>query len=243
MDVLITGASSGVGRALTEYFLNSSDMHVIAISRNHSKLDELFRSAEAMGKANRLSIFAGDIREEKFLQSVYSALEREGRRVRFIVNNAGKLIRKSFRELTAEQWQEIYSVNVFAVASVVRIFYPMLITGEALHQSAFCSHIVNIGSVGGVQGSIKFAGLSAYSSSKGAMSVLTECMAEEFKQERIAVNCLALGSVQTEMFSDAFPGFSAAVGPGEMAGYIGEFVMKGHCFFNGKVLPVSFQTP
>src|SRR5208282_5900863 len=99
--------------------------------------------------------------------------------------------------------------------------------------------IVNISSIGGVQGSAKFKGLSAYSSSKAALINITECLAEEFKERGIAVNCLALGSVQTEMFSAAFPSFEAALTAEEMANYISEFAVTGNKYFNGKVIPVS----
>jgi NAD(P)-dependent dehydrogenase (short-subunit alcohol dehydrogenase family) len=97
--------------------------------------------------------------------------------------------------------------------------------------------------MGGVQGSAKFAGLSAYSSSKAALCTLTECLAEELKLENISVNCLALGAVQTEMLSKAFPGYRAPLSASEMAEFIVQFARSGHYYFNGKILPVSSTTP
>ncbi len=105
------------------------------------------------------------------------------------------------------------------------------------------SHIVNISSMGGVQGSSKFPGLAAYSASKGAVSILTECMAEELKEEGVKVNALALGAVQTDMLAKAFPDYEAPLSAAEMAQYIGRFLIEGHLFYNGKVLPVSLNTP
>jgi len=105
------------------------------------------------------------------------------------------------------------------------------------------SHIVNISSMGGFQGSMKFPGLSAYSTSKGALAILTECLAEEFKERGIKVNCLALGSSQTEMFEAAFPGMEAGTLAFEMGRYIAEFAQNGHKYFNGKILPVANTTP
>lgn len=101
------------------------------------------------------------------------------------------------------------------------------------------AHIINIGSFGGFQGSSKFSGLAAYSSSKAALANLTECLAEEFKNKNISVNCLALGAVETEMFREAFPGNSAPVNAATMAEFIAWFVVNGSKFFNGKILPVT----
>ena len=105
------------------------------------------------------------------------------------------------------------------------------------------SHIVNIGSMGGFQGSAKFKGLSLYSAAKGAVAVLTESMAEEFKERGIKVNALALGAVQTEMLASAFPGYKAPLTAGQMAEFIADFALNGHKYFNGKILPVSLSTP
>ena len=105
------------------------------------------------------------------------------------------------------------------------------------------AHVVNISSMGGIQGSLKFRGLSAYSSSKGALITLTECLSEELKEEGIRVNCIALGSVETEMFSTAFPGMKASAKADEMGAWVGRFGIEGCIYFNGKTLPISIATP
>ena len=151
-----------------------------------------------------------------------------------IVHNAGSLVHKPFSETTAEDFQKIYSVNVFAVASLTRIVVPYMEKG---------SHVVTISSMGGIQGSVKFAGLSAYSSSKGAVITLSELLAEEYREKGIAFNVLALGSVQTEMLAEAFPGYKAPLDASEMAEYIFEFTLNGNKYYNGKVLQVSTSTP
>jgi NAD(P)-dependent dehydrogenase (short-subunit alcohol dehydrogenase family) len=97
--------------------------------------------------------------------------------------------------------------------------------------------------MGGVQGSAKFPGLAAYSSSKAALANLSELLAEELKEKNIRVNCLALGAAQTEMLETAFPGYKAPVTAAEMAQWVGWFAINGHRFFNGKVLPVALSTP
>ena len=124
--------------------------------------------------------------------------------------------------------------NVMSHFKMIQYTLPLLKSG---------SHIVNVGSMGGFQGSVKFAGLSAYSSSKAALHALSECLAYELAETGIKVNCLALGSAQTEMLEAAFPGYESPVLAFEMGKYIADFAKTGHKFFNGKVLPVAVTTP
>ena len=161
-------------------------------------------------------------------------LEKEFSSIDILINNAGLLINKPFTDLTTTDFIASYQVNVFGPAALIRTVLPfMKKTG----------HVVNISSMGGIQGSVKFPGLSAYSSSKGAILTLTELLAEEYKETGPAFNALALGSVQTEMLEEAFPGLKAAVSAEEMAAYIMEFAINGNKYFNGKILQVSNSTP
>ena len=68
-------------------------------------------------------------------------------------------------------------------------------------------------------------------------------MAEEYKEQGISFNVLALGAVNTEMLQEAFPGYEALLSPKEMADYIFDFALNGNKYFNGKVLQVSSSTP
>ena len=97
--------------------------------------------------------------------------------------------------------------------------------------------------MGGIQGSMKFPGLAAYSSAKGAVITLSELLAEEYKAQGIAFNVLAIGAVQTEMLAEAFPDYQAPLTAAQMADYIFNFATTGHTFYNGKVLQVSSSTP
>ena len=81
-----------------------------------------------------------------------------------LINNAGSLINKPFLDTSIEDFKAVYNVNLFGVASITRLCVPLLSKN---------GHVVNISSMGGVQGSSKFPGLSAYSSSKGALITLT----------------------------------------------------------------------
>lgn len=224
-NVIITGTSRGIGFELVQLFAKNK-CNVLAVSRNISPLKKL--------NLKNLSYLAVDISDEKEIEKITRFVTENWKQVDILINNAGKLINKPFQELTSSNFMEVYKVNVFAVADLTRLLLPFFPEG---------SHIVNISSIGGVQGSVKFPGLAAYSSSKGALLTLTELLAEEYKDRQIAFNALALGAVQTEMLAEAFPGYKAAVSAKEMADYIYQFALTGNKFYNGKILQVSSTTP
>jgi len=221
-NIIITGASRGIGFELVKIL--SKEHRILAISRNIKPL-------ESIPNCHALSI---DISKSEDLEKIIEYVENEWKQVDIIIHNAGKLINKPFSETTTNDFLEVYQVNVFAVAELTRLLLPYLKKG---------SHVVNISSVGGIQGSSKFAGLAAYSSSKGAVITLTELLAEEYKDQGISFNALALGAVQTQMLEEAFPGYQANMNPETMANYIADFALNGNIYFNGKVLSVANSTP
>lgn len=237
MNIVITGASTGIGYQTALQFAYTYHNRIICLSRNVENMKKLHDEVYRKNPAARLMILEMDLEhfDEEKIKNVIEDYQLE--QIDVLINNAGCLIKKPFEELTNADWITTYTVNVIGVATMTRILMPWL---ENKNKR---THIVNISSMGGVQGSSKFAGLSAYSSSKGALCTLTECMAEEFKDKNIAVNCLALGSVQTEMLGKAFPGYQAPLQPDEMARYIYDFAINGAKYFNGKIIPVSLSTP
>jgi NAD(P)-dependent dehydrogenase (short-subunit alcohol dehydrogenase family) len=222
--IVVLGASQGIGAALVQHFAALPHTEVIALSRNLAKMQASFQQTN-------VTCFALDIAQN--VQAQINALHLQGP-FDILINNAGLLINKPFESLTHQDFSESYQVNVIGIMEATQALLPLL---------APDAHIVNISSMGGFQGSAKFSGLSAYSSSKAALSGLTECLAEELKSKNISVNCLAIGAVQTEMLTKAFPGYKAPLKANEMAEYIFEFTNKGHYYYNGKVLPVSSTTP
>lgn len=224
-NVIITGTSRGIGFELAQLFAKNN-YQVLALSRNSEPLD-------ALNQKNIKSISV-DLSNENDLEKVTTFVLNNWKTVDILINNAGKLINKPFKDLTTSDFLEVYKVNVFGVAALTRQLLPYFSKG---------SHVVNISSIGGVQGSVKFSGLAAYSSSKGALLTLTEVLAEEYKEQQIAFNALALGAVQTEMLEEAFPGYKAPVSAKEMADYIYNFALNGNKFYNGKILQVSSTTP
>lgn len=222
--IIVTGTGRGIGYELALLLANAGHQ-VLALSR---------RTPQALLDHPNISCLQIDLADDKNLEQVRNFLESAWDSVDAIVHNAGTLVNKPFSETTSADFEKVYRVNVFAVATLTQTVLPYLRKG---------SHVVSISSMGGIQGSVKFAGLSAYSSSKGALITLSELLAEEYKEHGIAFNVLALGSVQTEMLAEAFPGYVAAALPKEMAAYIADFTLNGNKFYNGKVLQVSSSTP
>jgi NAD(P)-dependent dehydrogenase (short-subunit alcohol dehydrogenase family) len=223
-NIIITGTSRGIGYELALQFANAGHT-VLAISR---------KTPQALLEHQNVTCLSVDLADESQLDIVADFLSSTWKKVDAVVHNAGALLLKPFVETTQADFESIYKVNVFAVANLTRICLPYLEKG---------SHVVTISSIGGVRGSLKFAGLAAYSSSKGAVITLTELLAEEYKEKGISFNVLALGSVQTEMLNEAFPGYQAPISAEGMATYIYDFTLNGNKYFNGKVLEVSSTNP
>lgn len=228
MNILITGASRGIGRDLATTLADHPGHQILVLSRNEERLKELsdqYRNIDYLrydlGRPNVVGL------QEKL--SRWPKMD-------ILVNNAGLLVKKPFEQLTQSDWRRSLDVNLLGPIELIKLCLPLLKKSEQ-------AHIVNISSMGGFQGSSKFPGLSAYSASKAALGNLTECLAEELKEESVAVNALALGAVQTEMLAEAFPGFEPPMHSDQMARFIANFALTGAQFFNGKVLPVSASTP
>ncbi len=223
-NVIITGTSSGIGFELVKLF-SEKNHNVLAISRNNNAL----RTLNLQG-VMPIDLDLTESEDYKSLDKYLSSFKN----IDILINNAGYLINKPFEETTLKDFQEVYSTNVFSVA---------MLTKKIIGFMSEFSNVVNISSIGGVQGSIKFAGLSAYSSSKAALNILTEMLAEEYKDRKIHFNSLALGSVETKMLKKAFPDFKASTSAIEMANYIYQFSVDGYMFLNGKIVSVSSTTP
>lgn len=228
--ILITGASSGVGYQ-TALQLAEKGHTVIALARNTELLNQLSNASNG-----KIISFPHDLSQLNFDELLTFLKEKAITKIDVLINNAGQLVNKPFENISKEDLQTAYNTNVFAPYLLIQAVLPLL-------KNSNNPHVINISSVGGIQGSVKFSGLSAYSSSKGALSILTECLAEEFKEINIKVNCLALGAVNTEMLAKAFPGYNAPLSASEMGNYVTWFAENGHQYFNGKIIPVALSTP
>ena len=224
-NVIITGTSRGIGYELVPLFTDAG-YNVLALSRNSAPISSI--------NLDGCTMFPFDITDSKDILMVSQFVKENWKQVDILINNSGALINKPFAKTSIDDFISVYEVNVFGAAALTKAVLPFMKKD---------GHVVNISSMGGVQGSVKFPGLSAYSSSKGALITLTELLAEEYKETGPSFNALALGAVQTEMLEEAFPGFNATVSAEEMAKYIMQFSLSGHQMYNGKVLQVSNSTP
>ena len=222
-NVIITGTSSGIGLELVKIF-SKEDFNVISLSRSDLSFKPL----------NRVRHINFDITDEKSVDNLIDIIQNEYKNIDILINNAGKLINKPFKNISRDDLYSVFDVNVFGVFNLIQKLLPFFKKN---------SHVVNISSVGGLVGSSKFPGLTAYSSSKGALNILTEVLAEEFSESGPKFNSLSLGSVNTPMLKEAFPGYTAQVNPDEMASFIFNFANTASSIFNGKVIPVSSINP
>lgn len=173
---------------------------------------------------------SADLNKKGFEKQIPEHVPDRFKKIDILINNAGALIHKPMHQLTSDDYEYLFNVNTKA---------PFLIIQTLLPYFNNPSHIVNISSMGGFHGSTKFSGLSLYSASKGALEILSECLAVEFEYKCISVNCLALGSVQTEMFSEVFPGLKAQTTAGEMEKYIVDFSLNENKNQNGQIISVT----
>ena len=234
MNIIITGASSGVGFEAGLDLILSGEHKVIALARSEDKLGRLLEIAQGLNPHCALYPVAFDIIHDDYADLLTFIESRLDNRVDILINNAGMLINKPFTELEETDFVEMLQSNFIGHVRIIQSLLPLMPAD---------AHILNIGSMGGFQGSAKFPGLSAYSASKAALHTLTECLAYELTDRQIKVNCLALGSAQTEMLEKAFPGYQSPVMAFEMGKYIADFALTGHKFYNGKILPVAVTTP
>ena len=237
MNIVITGASKGIGFELAKKFAGDINNTVIAIARSENKLKELKNECLMQDLKSKIKIIEFDIENpENVKNNLKDEILKHVNSVDILINNAGFLINKPFIETNLTEIYKILNINLISHSIIIQDLIPLLKKGSL-------KHVVNISSMGGFQGSSKFNGLSFYSTAKAALSNLTECLAEEFKNDNIKFNCLALGAVNTEMLKSAFPGYEAPLNANEMAQFISDFALNGYKYFNGKILPVSLSTP
>ena len=231
MNIIVNGGTRGIGKELVLKLAGNKENLILATGRNSEALRALTKTS-SYGNiiSHKLDMSSFDSYETDLIEVLRSQLKS----VDILINMAGLLIKKDFGDVTSGEAAKMIQTNFLGPAALIRVLKPFMHKG---------SHIVNISSMGGYQGSQKYKGLAYYSASKAALSCLSECLAVEFSGDGIIVNCLALGSADTEMFREAFPGNVASVTAREMAGFIADFALNGTRFFNGKVLPVALSNP
>ena len=223
-NIVIIGASQGIGAALVAQFAALPNCQIYALARQLDKMKATFTQAN-------VHVLPLDLSATVHEQIEKLALPEQ---IDILIHNAGLLINKPFESISHQDFQQSYQVNVIGIMEATQALLAKLKKG---------SHVVNISSMGGFQGSLKFSGLAAYSTANAALCSFTEMFAEEYKESGIHMNCLCLGAVQTEMLAKAFPGYEAPTSPEEMAGFIMNFALHSGQLLNGKIIPVSSSNP
>lgn len=185
--VIVTGASSGIGKAIALRLASQHASLVINSRSNKAALDHTAAEILTLG-ADCISL-QGDVSEYEFCKTLCStAISRFGR-IDCVVNNAGISYVGLFQDMAPEEWDRIMKVNCYSVIQMSHAAVPFM-----LH--AHSGHIINISSVWGTVGASCEA---VYSASKGAINSFTKALAKELAPSGIRVNAIACGAIDTPM--------------------------------------------
>lgn len=229
MNIIVNGGSRGIGKEVVLYLSQDINNQIIVTGRDSNAMNSV-----SAGSSNIHAVITDLTNRDELAGRYTEKILRHFNSIDVLINMAGALVSREFMDIDEQEARLMMETNFFGPATVIRMLKPYMHCG---------AHILNISSMGGFQGSIKFSGLSYYSASKAAIACLSECLAEEFKGSGISVNCIALGAVQTEMLSVAFPGYKAPVEAVDIAPFISYFALNGNKFMNGKIIPVALNNP
>ncbi|HEV7428456.1 MAG TPA: SDR family NAD(P)-dependent oxidoreductase [Thermoanaerobaculia bacterium] len=196
---IVTGASSGIGRAAAEMLLSRGAL-----------VASFARTASNAGLDARMLAIHGDVSDPAAVERLFAETESRLGDCDILVNCAGMIDPKILTEVTPEEWDRMFAVNVRGTYLASRRALPSMIARRA-------GAIVNVASISGVPGPEKFPGWVSYCASKAAVIGLTEALAVEVKQYGIRVNSVSPGSVDTKMWAAASGGAPAAMTAEEVA--------------------------
>ncbi|NEC64287.1 SDR family oxidoreductase [Streptomyces sp. SID9727] len=198
--VLVTGAAGGIGRATALAFARAG-ARVVAVDRDAEGAGRTAESARATG-APEAWAEAVDVSDEQAMEKLAARVADEYGVVDVLVNNAGIGLSGPFLETTAEDWRNVLDVNLWGVIHGCRLF------GRQMAERGQGGHIVNTASAAAFQPS---RALPAYSTSKAAVLMLSECLRAELAEKSIGVSAICPGIVNTGITDTArFVGTDAA---------------------------------
>ena len=183
--VLITGAASGIGRALA-YGLAEAKCHLALVDVNAQELAE---TAANCAQGQRITTHTVDVSDRDAMAALPATIQAAHGGVNVLINNAGITVEATFHEHTLEDWDRVIGVNLWGVIHGCHFFLPQLMAADE-------AHIVNISSIFGVMG---VPGNIAYCASKFGVRGLTETLWEEFEGSHIHVTAVHPGGVNTNI--------------------------------------------
>ncbi len=195
---IVTGGGRGIGAATAE-LLAASGARVVIASRTPGELATTARRVAARAGADRVLAVETDLTREASVVALFDRTLEHFGDLHILVNNAGRFEGGDFPELEADAWDRVQAVNVRGAFLASREAFRRL--GRLGHGGA----IVNVSSLGGIRGTEKFPGFTAYTASKFALVGLTESLAVEGRELGVRVNCVAPGAVDTQMMRQAAP--------------------------------------
>ncbi|GIV41286.1 MAG: short-chain dehydrogenase [Vicingaceae bacterium] len=229
--ILITGVSSGIGLSLAKQ-ISAQQIPLIGITSDIKKATLQWEKNGIPVNSTDSLLIEADISSAELKHKIETLLP-QNIRIRHIICNSAIMIKKNFFEFTRDDFQHTYQTNVWSIINTIQSCFPFL---------SFPSTVTLIGSMGGIPFTQKFKDLTLYSSSKGAVTVLTELLAQDLKEHHINVNCLALGSVDTPMFRQTFPGYQAQYTPDQIAQFIIHFISHHAPLVSGQIITITKST-
>lgn len=197
--IIVTGASSGIGRATALLFANKGAT-VIAVGRNEKELASL--NKEVRSKNGSIKVHLADVTEMSQLERIVSETVHSHSKVDVLVNSAGVIKGGSIENTTIDDWDKMFQLNLRSIFALTQKCLPFLIETKG--------NIVNVSSVAG---SRSFPNILAYCVSKSALDQLTRCSALELASKGVRVNAVNPGVVVTNihkrggMDADAYESF------------------------------------
>lgn len=196
---LITGAGRGIGAA-TAKLLAAQGAKVVLTSRTKRELDEVAQQINAQYGEKTALAHCADVSDETAVKHLFVQAKAAYGRVDILINNAGAIVVEDFINFDAHAWDQVMNINVRGSFLCAREFFR-----EIKNSGRTMGCIVNLSSLGGIRGTEKFKGMSAYVVAKHAVVGLTESLAVEGRPLGIRVNCVAPGAVDTLMLKQAAP--------------------------------------
>ena len=183
--VAITGASQGIGKAMTEVFAECN-ASVILLSRNKEKLEENTKQLKSKGKNTKC--FVVDVSKEDEVKRVFNQIGH----IDILINNAGIYFTSSVLDMDEKKWKELLDINLNGAMYCSKAVLNSMIKNKH-------GRIINISSVSGKTGE---AFSSSYNTSKFGLNGFTQALAQEVAEHRVTVNAICPGWVETQMAED-----------------------------------------